>query len=140
MSPSALNSIIGKFMSPAACFHVIEFYLNGLKSDKKLGTVIEALEFRTTEIVDRFTAQLSDLQLICLFQAGQISRSQLELSPQSQFKDMIDNPMSLLRVYDLINERLMVRLRTLHALLANGIMDFLVAAKDQQADGGDENY
>ena len=48
---------------------------------------------------------------------------------------MIDSPMSLLRVYDLVTERLMVRLKTLHALLANGIMDFLVASKD---DGGDE--
>jgi len=41
--------------------------------------------------------------------------------------EVIERPMTLLRVYDLIESRLFDKIKTLHALLANGIMDFLVA-------------
>ena len=76
---------------------------------------------------------MSDLQLICLFQAGQISRSQLELSENSQLADVVELPLTLLRVYDLIESRLFEKVKTLHVLLANGIMDFLVAQNDKKS-------
>lgn len=44
--------------------------------------------------------------------------------------DVVDLPLTLLRIYDIIESRLFYKMRTLHALLANGIMDFLVAQKD----------
>jgi hypothetical protein len=47
--------------------------------------------------------------------------------------------MTILRIYDLVESRLFVRIRTLHALLANGIMDFLVASKDQASDNKKRN-
>jgi len=62
--------MLSKFLEMAAVFHGLEFFLNSLKSEKKLGTVIEALLFKTTQLLERVTAQLSDFQLICLFQAG----------------------------------------------------------------------
>ena len=40
---------------------------------------------------------------------------------------MIDKPMTMLRLHDLIETRLFYKVKTIHALLANGIMDFLVA-------------
>lgn len=83
--------------------------MNGLKSEK-LGTVIEALVFKTTQILARFTAQISDLQLISLYQAGQISKPQLKLSANSEFKDAVDQPLTLLRVHDLVESRLMLRI------------------------------
>ena len=68
-----------KFLALAKVIQGVEFFLNGLKREKRLGTVIEALVFKVTQIMQRFMGQLSDLQLICLFQAGQISKSQLQL-------------------------------------------------------------
>ena len=62
--------MLDKFLGLAGEMQGIDFYLNGLKDEKTLGTVIEALVFKTNEIVRRVTAQLSDLQLICLHQAG----------------------------------------------------------------------
>ena len=47
--------------------------------------------------------------------------------------------MTLLRVYDLIESRLFDKIKTLHALLANGIMDFLVAQKDKSSVGDGKN-
>ena len=38
-----------------------------------------------------------------------------------------------MRVYDLIEGRLFEKVRTLHVLLANGIMDFLVAQNDKKS-------
>ena len=76
---------------------------------------------------------MSDLQLICLFQAGQISRSQLELSENSQLADVTELPLTLLRIYDLIESRIFEKVKTLHVLLANGIMDFLVAQNDKKS-------
>ena len=77
--------------------------------------------------MQRFTAQMSDMQLICLYQAGQISRPQLQLSEGSQLADMMGKEITLLRLHELIESRLFEKVKTLHALLANGIMDFLVA-------------
>ena len=44
---------------------------------------------------------------------------------------MTEKEITLLRLNDLIESRLLDKVKTLHALLANGIMDFLVAQKDQ---------
>jgi len=44
----------------ASLLQGLEYFLNGLKSEK-LGTVIEALVFKTTHILARFVAQTSDL-------------------------------------------------------------------------------
>ena len=62
------------FLEMTKVIQGVDFFINGLKSQKKLGTVIEALVFKTTQIMYRFTAEMSDLQLICMFQAGQISK------------------------------------------------------------------
>ena len=129
LSPNTLGSILEKFIGLSTQLQRIEYHLNGLKSTK-LGTVIEALVFKTEQITARFTAQISDLQLISLYQAGQISKLQLQLSADSQFKDMVDQHLTLLRTHDLIESRLLMRIQPLDALLKNGIMDFLVAAKD----------
>ena len=43
-------------MEVAAIFHGLDYFLNGLKQGKKLGTVIEALVYKTTQIVERVTA------------------------------------------------------------------------------------
>ena len=51
---------------------------------------------------------------------------------------MTDKEITLLRLHDLIESRLFDKVKTLHALLANGIMDFLVAQKDQPRDAGNE--
>ena len=77
--------------------------------------------------MQRLVSQLSDLQLICLYQAGQISKSQLTLSEGSKLSEITDRPLTLLRVYDLIESRLFDKVKTLHAVLANGILDFHVA-------------
>ena len=49
---------------------------------------------------------------------------------------MTAKEITILRLHDLIESRSFEKVKTLHALLANGIMDFLVAQKDQpsQAD------
>jgi hypothetical protein len=44
----------------ASLLQGLDYFLNGLKSEK-LGTVIEALVFKTTHILARFVAQTSDL-------------------------------------------------------------------------------
>ena len=45
----------------------LDYFINGLKNEQGLGTVIEALVFKTSQIMGRITSQLSDLQLICLY-------------------------------------------------------------------------
>ena len=77
------------FLEQSKVIQGVDYFLNGLKNEK-LGTVIEALVFKTTQVMQRFTAEMSDLQLICLFQAGQISKPQLQLSEGSQLGDMAD--------------------------------------------------
>ena len=44
---------------------------------------------------------------------------------------MTSKEITLLRLHDLLENRLFDKVKTLHALLANGIMDFLVAQKDE---------
>ena len=66
--------MLERFLETTKVIQGVDFFINGLKSQKKLGTVIEALVFKTTQIMYRFTAEMSDLQLICMFQAGQISK------------------------------------------------------------------
>ena len=58
--------MLDKFLLLAGLLQKIEFHLNGLKKEK-LGTVIEALVFKTEQVLARFAAQFSDLQLICLY-------------------------------------------------------------------------
>lgn len=60
LSPNALNSILTKFLNMTSLLQGLEYFLNSLKSEK-LGTVIEALVFKTTHILARFVAQISDL-------------------------------------------------------------------------------
>lgn len=74
LSPNALNSMLEGFLELTKVIQGVDYFLNGLKSEKKLGTVIEALVFKATQIMQRFIAEMSDMQLICLFQAGQISK------------------------------------------------------------------
>ena len=52
---------------------------------------------------------------------------------------MAEKSITLLRLHDLITSRLFDKVKTLHALLANGIMDFLVAQKDQAGSGSEGN-
>ena len=66
--------MLERFLEMTKVIQGVDYFINGLKSQKKLGTVIEALVFKTTQIMYRFTAEMSDLQLICMFQAGQISK------------------------------------------------------------------
>lgn len=130
--------MLNKFMGLANIMQGLDYFINGLKSEKGLGTVIEALVFKTSQIMGRITSQLSDLQLICLYQAGQISKTQLKLSDNCLLSDVVDLPMSLLRVFELIDTRIFHKVQTLHALLANGIMDFLVAQKDTNSGDKEE--
>ena len=62
--------MLDRFLEMTRVIQSVDYYVNGLKNEKKLGTVIEALVFKTTQVMERFTAEMSDLQLICLFQAG----------------------------------------------------------------------
>ena len=48
LSPNALNTLLEKFIEMSAVFHGLEYFLNGLKDGKSLGTVIEALVYKTT--------------------------------------------------------------------------------------------
>jgi len=51
------------------------FFYNGLvKVQQSLGTVTQAFVFKFQQVLDRFEAELSDLQLIALLQAGQLSK------------------------------------------------------------------
>ena len=75
LSPSALQTILEKILGLSVTSQKAHYFLNGLTSEPKLGTVVESLVFKTKQILDRFTAELSDLQLICLFQSGQINQS-----------------------------------------------------------------
>ena len=94
---------------------------------------MESLVFKTKQILDRFTAELSDLQLICLFQSGQINQSQLKLQSGSKLVDQIHLPLTLMRFYELVEGELFVKVQTVYDVISNGVMDFLVAQKDQQA-------
>ena len=59
--------MLNKFMGLANIMQGLDYFINGLKSEQGLGTVIEALVFKTSQIMGRITSQLSDLQLICLY-------------------------------------------------------------------------
>ena len=75
---------------------------------------------------------MSDLQLICLFQSGQINQSQLGLQSGSKLEDQIHLPLTLMRFYELVEGELFVKVQTVYDVVSNGVMDFLVAQKDQQ--------
>ena len=132
LSPSALQTVLEKILELAATAQKAHYFLNGLTSELKLGTVVEALVFKTKQILDRFTAELSDLQLICLFQSGQINRSQLRLQSGSKLADQLQLPLTLLRFHELVEGELFVKVQTVYDVVSNGVMDFLVAQKDQQ--------
>ena len=51
---------------------------------------------------------------------------------------MTDKPLTLLRLHEVITSHLASKVQTLHVLLANGIMDFLVAQKEQASQ--DSNF
>lgn len=48
LSPSAVNSMLERFLEMTKVIQGVDFFVNGLKNEKKLGTVIEALVFKTT--------------------------------------------------------------------------------------------
>lgn len=50
---------------------------------------------------------------------------------------MTGKEITLLRLFDLLESRLIDKVRTLHALLANGVMDFLVAQQDQPSESNE---
>ena len=62
--------MLEKFLALSDTAQKTFYLLNGLTAEPKLGTVIESLVFKTKEILGRFTSQLSDLQLVSLFQSG----------------------------------------------------------------------
>ena len=125
--------MLDKILELCATAQKTHYFLNGLTSEPKLGTVVESLVFKTKQILDRFTAELSDLQLICLFQSGQINQSQLKLQSGSKLVDQIHLPLTLMRFYELVEGELFVKVQTVYDVISNGVMDFLVAQKDQQA-------
>ena len=133
LSPSALQTMLEKIVELAATAQKTHYFLNGLTAEPKLGTVVEALVFKTKQILDRFTAELSDLQLICLFQSGQINQGQLRLQSGSKLAGHTHLPLTLMRFYELVEGELFVKVQTVYDVVSNGVMDFLVAQKDQRA-------
>ena len=133
LSPKALQTMLEKFLDLSDISQKTQYLLNGLTAEPKLGTVIESLVFKTKEILARFTSQLSDLQLVCLFQSGQISKSQMVLENSAKLGYLIDQPLTLMHLYELIEADLFIKVQTVYDVLSSGIMDFLVAQKENQS-------
>ena len=43
--------MLDKFLEMVGMIQGVDYFINGLKSEKKLGTVIEALVFKTTQVM-----------------------------------------------------------------------------------------
>ena len=84
-----------------------------------IGTVFEALIYQLDEIIMQFDKGISALTSEALVQAGQIPRQ----------RD--DGPLTLMSLYDTLQRDIFKPIALAHEILANGVIDFLVAEDDQ---------
>ena len=111
LSPSILKEILQSFLVLSQSIQSTNYFINGLKKELKIGTVLEALLFKCGQILDRFTSELSDLQIIAIYQAGQVSKQQLDLQNPKKFEPLLNNqrPLTLLCLEDIVRSDLLVK-------------------------------
>eukprot|EP00347_Sterkiella_histriomuscorum_P006822 403351300 len=131
LTPIMLEGILGEFIQMANITkETLEFQRSLKENQAFLGMVFESFVFQVDLILQKFSSEMSDIQQIALLQAGQISKQQLTLNSisLSLVKNFvtIDEPLTLLRLKQLINAHVFKKIQLLHDIMRNGIMDFLI--------------
>lgn len=97
-----------------------------------MSNVINSLIFVFSQVLERFNSEINDLTQILLMQSGQISKSQLVLSPGSDSRvtlvlpNFLEEPLTLLRLEQvLVQLGLFTKIRALSNIMQKGILDFV---------------
>lgn len=127
LSPKILQSVLQQFVTMSETVEKINYYVSGLKAaQNSLGTVIQRFLFTFTELYAVFKQEINDLQLVALYQSGQVSKPQLALATEFG-KSHADLSMTLMRLHDCLQNHVFKRVLILYDIIKNGIMDFLVS-------------
>lgn len=80
----------------------INYFLEGLnKANSMVGTVVQSFVFTFSQMLNGVRSELADLQTVLMYQAGQVSKSQLNLSTAS-ITELADLPMTLMRLQEVL--------------------------------------
>ena len=96
--------------------------------------VIESYVYIVDKNLERFESEVNDLQKIALFQAGQISRSQLTLNPvelsmMSKIYNL-EEPLTLLKLKQVLEDHVFRKVKLIHQVMRIGIMDYCIIEED----------
>lgn len=110
LSQSTVQSTLNQFLDMSNELQKTCFFFRGIEvNSEKLSHVMQALIFAFNKILNRFNQEINDLIQIVLFQAGQISKSQLALNPTTYSRVSLvyaqyqSQPLTLLKLGTLLS-------------------------------------
>ncbi|CDW85435.1 gamma-tubulin complex component 5 [Stylonychia lemnae] len=135
VTPKMMESFLAEFIEMGNIINETQWYLKGLtKQLDKLGMVIESYVYIVERILQRFFSEVSDIQKIVLYQAGQISTSQLTFNSKelSMISNIINpkDPLTLMRLKELLKDNVFKKVKLIHQVMRIGIMDFYIIEED----------
>lgn len=120
-----LLSALDRFLDASRVVQGVEFFSEKLKhAGMKLGSVVDVFIGKITHFMRNFITEMVNLKFICIYQSGELTMGEWQLSEPTQLADLVNKTLSVLSLLDVIESRLLDEVKVINSLLAHGILDF----------------